>query len=125
MVAPVGPANRTRAAVATRLVRAHFVRDLLQQLLHPLFSVLRLTAPVVDVRGREDHEREQLEELGLPVLERRLSELDEELPRAGGLPVITLLLSDRSPFGHGLTSPAHEEQDAQHDAECKVGPDAT
>ena len=84
---------------------------------------LRLGAALVHVERGEDDEREQLEELRLPVLERRLGELAEEVTDAGVLAMGQLLIRVHLPLGDGVGDPRGEEQHHQPDAEPEVAPD--
>jgi hypothetical protein len=78
----------------------------------------------VDEHRGEDDEREQLEELRLPVLQRRLTELDQVVGDRGMLAVRARLLRVDTPFGEGLGDPREEEESAERDAEPEVLPDA-
>src|SRR6185436_2513766 len=97
--------------------------DLLDRALDALGPVLGLGAAVMDENGGHHDEREQLEELGLPVLQRRLPELHPEVRQARDLPVRRLLVDERGPFGEPLGCPADEEQDRERQAEAEVAPD--
>jgi hypothetical protein len=76
--------------------------DATQGRLNLLVAVFRLGAAPVDVEAGKGHEGEQLEELGLPVLERRLGELAREIAGRDALTVRVLLIGVGLPFGDGL-----------------------
>lgn len=77
----------------------------------------------MDQDGGEHDEREELEELRLPVLEGGLAEFHDEPAGLDGLVVGSLLVRIRLPLGDALTDPAHEEEGAEGDAEPEVGSD--
>jgi hypothetical protein len=67
--------------------------------LDPVGAVLGLRAAAIDQDGRYHGEGEQLQELRLPVLQRRLAERDPEIGQAGGMAVRRPARARRSPFG--------------------------
>src|SRR4029453_12546575 len=97
--------------------------DLLDRALDAFGPVLGLGAAVVDQDGGHHDEREQLQELRLPVLQRRLPELHPEVRQVRHLAVGRLLVGERRPFGDALRGPAHEEQDREGQAEAEVAPE--
>ena len=98
--------------------------DAAQGRLELLGAILGLGTALVDVERRQHDEREQLEELGLPVLERRVAELGQEVADLGRLAVPALLVGEHLPLGDALGEPRHQEQDHQDEAEPELAPDA-
>jgi hypothetical protein len=96
----------------------------LDGLLDPVRPVPRLGAAVLDQDRREHDEREQLEELRLPVLERGLAERDEEVAEPDGLTVRALLLDERAPLRDPLRDPTDDEEGQELEREREVRPDA-
>jgi len=78
----------------------------------------------VDVQRRQADEGEQLEELGLPVLEGRLTERGEEVAELDRFAVGGLVVGELLPLGDRLTDPRGEEQRDQGEAEPELAEQA-
>src|SRR5918999_4567569 len=121
--------SRSAAAARLGLAAAGFLQRL-QPLLDPVEGPLHLVVAVsglralaVDQERGQHHEREQLEELRLPVLQGAGPELPEEAADQQRLLVLDLLVGPGEPLGDELADPAEEEQPGQGDAQAVVLPD--
>src|SRR5690606_26292935 len=90
--------------------RAEVGLDAPERRLQLLGAVLGLGAALVDVQRREADEREQLEELRLPVLEGRLAELGEEVAELRRRALRRLLVGVLLPLRDQVADPRREEQ---------------
>src|SRR3989337_18573 len=82
-------------------------------------------APAMDQERGEDDKHKDLEELGLPILESRLTPVPEIAVRSESLrnlSVLLLLTDELCPSHPGLERPARQEQADQCDAEAIVPP---
>jgi hypothetical protein len=78
---------------------------------------------VVDQDRGEHNEREELEELRLPILEGGLTESDDVSRERGCLTVGTDILDVGTPLGDRLADPTEKEEREERDRESEVGPD--
>src|SRR6185369_6844319 len=93
-----------------------------------LLTVLRLVASLVHEGSGENDQEEDLEKLGLPVLERPLAEIDDETVRApeGRRAIVLRLIGDvLPPAEDSVEHERQQEQDPDNDAEAVVAPEAT
>ncbi len=67
------------AGTRTRRLASEFSLDALQRRLDPIAAVLGLCAPLVNENGGDNREREELKELGLPVLQVDRRDLETSL----------------------------------------------
>ena len=70
-------------------------------------------AVAVDQERRQDHERQQLEEFGLPVIRRAGPELPEKVADLQRLIMLLLVVGPGEPLGHQLTNPRQKNSPAK------------
>jgi hypothetical protein len=92
--------------------------------LHLVVAVSGFGAVAVDQKAGQDHEGQQLEEFGLPVLQGAGPELPEEVADLQRLIMFLLLVGPGEPLGHQLTNPGRKEQPGQGDAQAVIPPSA-
>src|SRR3990172_3090292 len=101
--------------------------DAIDRLLHFFLAVFGFVAVAIDEIRREHHERQQLQELRLPVLERRLEErpnVPGGAPDRGGLTMLDCFRLEFLPACYCLQEPTKQKEQPEDDSQAVVLPQA-